>query len=183
MDCKEFRELLDLYVDGELSAEAEGAARLHLKQCASCAGAETQMRRLRRALRRAVLRHEPPPGLEGEVRRSMRGRVRVWSSSGSAARRGGRPRDLSKIWRAKVSLPLPVFTLLVAVVLTLGVWLAFARGAEPVPAPASAKPQEPSAVPAPSAGTPGEFDFSRFYRGERASIQVVRRAAPAGAGR
>src|SRR5438093_3447302 len=37
MDCKTFREALDCYVDGELSAEARTAAETHRRECARCA--------------------------------------------------------------------------------------------------------------------------------------------------
>ena len=40
MDCKNLRELLDLYVDGELSPEAKVQAETHLAECRSCQRAE-----------------------------------------------------------------------------------------------------------------------------------------------
>src|SRR5215213_7129345 len=98
MDCQEFRERLDLYVDGELSAEEAFAAREHLQGCASCAKAEAGLRHLRGSLKRVVKRHSPPEELEGEVLRSLR------ASKGA---RAGRAFDESRregtpVWRAKV---------------------------------------------------------------------------------
>ena len=67
MDCKEFRESLDFYADGELAPEAEAAARLHLSECAACRRAEAELLRLRRALKRTVAQHQPPPELVRRV--------------------------------------------------------------------------------------------------------------------
>ncbi len=46
-DCKQMREVLDLYVDGELSPEATGVARLHINDCAACRPAERKLLLLR----------------------------------------------------------------------------------------------------------------------------------------
>lgn len=179
MDCKELRELLDLYIDGELSAAATGEARVHLTECASCARTEAQLRRLRGMLKRAVLRHEPPPELEAEVLRSVRSRRRVARAEGGVAEPGGRARNLAAVWRARVNLPLPVLTLLIAALIALGGRAVFFSRQAPEPGASKAARREPQSAPAP----PGEFDFSRFYRGERASIEVVRRASADGARR
>ena len=77
------------------------------------------------------------------------------------------------LWRAKVVVPVPLFALLVLSLLALAGWLVFARPL--VREDASAKRPAPVASPAPPAEASGAFDFSRYYRGERASIQVVRR--------
>lgn len=63
-DCKQMREVLDLYVDGELSAEATDAARLHLRECATCRRAEQQLLLLRNDIRAAVAQYQPPQKLE-----------------------------------------------------------------------------------------------------------------------
>lgn len=174
MGCKEFRERLDRYVDGELSAEEGGEAREHSKGCASCAKAEAGLRHLRSSLKRVVNRHEPPQGLEGEVLRSLRPR------RSARAGRAGMPLDESRregtpVWRAKVAVPLPFLAVFVLSVVALGGWLVFARGPARRAAPvASVRPAEPS----------NGFDFfSRYYGGERASIKVVRRASLEGSGR
>jgi len=76
MDCKEFREVLDLHVDRELSAEAAVSAELHLRECGSCHLAAEELLRLRRALKEAVNRHQPPPGLAESVQRNLAPPVR-----------------------------------------------------------------------------------------------------------
>lgn len=76
MDCKEFREVLDLYVDSELSAEAMAAAGLHVSECASCRLAADELFRLRRSIQETVNRHQPPPGLVERVQRSLAPAVR-----------------------------------------------------------------------------------------------------------
>jgi len=76
MDCKEFREALDLYVDSELSAEAMAAAGLHVSECAACRLAADELFRLRRSIQEAVNRHQPPPGLVESVQRNLAPPVR-----------------------------------------------------------------------------------------------------------
>ncbi len=71
MDCKEFREVLDLYSDGELSAEGRAAASSHLSECHACRTAADEMQRLRRAVKAAVTRHEAPPELIERVQQSI----------------------------------------------------------------------------------------------------------------
>lgn len=67
MDCKQFREVLDLYVDGELSAAAAAAAAIHLDRCSSCKQAERQLLRLRANIKAAVARHQLPAGLQRDL--------------------------------------------------------------------------------------------------------------------
>jgi Putative zinc-finger len=69
MDCKELREILDLYVDNELSAEAAAAAGLHLNECGPCCSARDELLRLRQAIKEAVSKHQPPSSLLQSVRR------------------------------------------------------------------------------------------------------------------
>lgn len=168
MDCKEFRERLDLYVDGELSVEETCAARAHVQGCASCAKAEAGLRHLRSSLKRVVNRHRPPAELEREVLRSLRARKGVGAGSAFDESR----RDRTPVWRAKVVVPAPFLALLLLAVVALGGWLVFARRPLKRPAPVASKP---------SGETPDGLDFfSRYYGGERASIKVVRRASPEG---
>ncbi len=67
MDCKEIRELLDLYVDGELSADAAASASVHLSECASCRRAQEKLLQLRRAVKIAVAQHQPPADLARRI--------------------------------------------------------------------------------------------------------------------
>lgn len=180
MDCKEFRERLDPYVDGELSAASAHEAREHSKGCASCAKAEAGLLHLRSSLKRVVERHRPPPGLEREVLRSLRARGRATRLPPGGAlvesRRAG-----MHVWRAKVIVPVPLFALLLLSLVAVVGWLVFvhapARGEE-----VSTKRPAPVASPAPPAEALGGFNFSGYYRGERASIRVVRRAGLGGPG-
>lgn len=176
MECQEFRERLDLYVDRELSGADADEARAHLKGCASCARSEAGLRHLRSSLKRVVNRHRPPRELEAEVLRSLRSRQRV---------RAGRAFDESRrvgtsAWRARVGVPVPLFALLMVALVALAGFVIFARG--PAREEVLTKRPVPSASPAPGVEAPGGFDFSRYYRGERASIQVVRRARTEGHG-
>lgn len=69
MDCKQLREILDCYVDGELSASAAASAESHLADCPACARAAFHLSSLRRQVRRAVTAHQPPADLDARVRR------------------------------------------------------------------------------------------------------------------
>lgn len=71
MDCKEFHELLDRYVDGELPVEAIAAAEMHFLNCPRCAAAVAQLERMQRAVRQAVASHKPPADLDRRIRRSF----------------------------------------------------------------------------------------------------------------
>jgi hypothetical protein len=57
------RELLDLYVDGELSPEATAAARLHLTDCEACGLAERELLLLREGIKSAVAEYRAPDEL------------------------------------------------------------------------------------------------------------------------
>lgn len=174
MDCEEFRERLDRYVDGELAAATEDEAREHLRVCPSCEKAAAGLRHLKSSLKRVVKRHQPPGELERAVLRSLRSRTR-----GEVTRGGGMndesPRDVAPVWRAKVVVPLPFFALLIISLVVLAGWLLFARA--PAREEVLTKRPSPSALPAPTQEASGGFDFSRYYHGERASIQVVRRVS------
>jgi anti-sigma factor RsiW len=175
MNCEELRRRLDRYVDGELAAEAADEAREHLRVCQPCARAEAGLRHLKSSLKRVVSRHKPPRELEREVLRSLRSRARGGVTRGGGAHDEG-PREAAPVWRAKVIVPLPFFALLLLSLVTLAGWSLFAR------APAreegvSTKQPPPVASPTPPQEKPGGLDFSRYSRGERASIQVVRRAS------
>jgi anti-sigma factor RsiW len=167
MDCKEFRERLDLYVDGELSAELAEAAREHLKGCTSCSKAEAGLRHLRSSLKRVVNRHQPPPSLEVETLRALRARK---SARAGRVLDEGR-RDGTPVWRAKVVVPVPFFAALVLSFVALAGWLLFARAGVS------------TRRPAPAGEASAESYFSGYYSGERASIKVVPRASLESSGR
>jgi hypothetical protein len=73
MDCIQFRELLDCYVDRELSAPAMSAADEHRRECAACGQAAASLEGLRRELQRTVAAHQPPGGLERRIRQALPG--------------------------------------------------------------------------------------------------------------
>jgi hypothetical protein len=70
MDCKNFREILELYVDDELSPEATVQAEAHLAECHACRGAADSLWRLQQAVKGAVSQYQPAPQLANSVRRS-----------------------------------------------------------------------------------------------------------------
>ncbi|HEV8181329.1 MAG TPA: zf-HC2 domain-containing protein [Candidatus Angelobacter sp.] len=60
MNCDKAREVLPLYLSGELRGEEMGEMQLHLKECEQCAMAEHADRELDNALRNAMLEEEIP---------------------------------------------------------------------------------------------------------------------------
>ncbi len=76
MDCKNIREILDLYVDGELSPEATVQAEAHLAECHACRNTVAGLNRLRQAVRTAVGQYQPTPQLVDRVRHST---ISRWS--------------------------------------------------------------------------------------------------------
>jgi hypothetical protein len=84
MDCRQAREVLDCYVDGELSPAAGAAVDAHLAECRSCAAVARQLRALKTAVRRAVAAHEPSAELRGRVNAAL-GAGRWLAGAGGAA--------------------------------------------------------------------------------------------------
>ncbi len=70
MDCKNLREVLDLYVDGELSPEATVQAEAHLAECHACRRAANRLQELRQAVKVAVSQYQPAPKLVDRVWKS-----------------------------------------------------------------------------------------------------------------
>jgi len=76
MDCKNIREILDLYVDGELSPEAIVQAEAHLAECVACRTTVARLNRLRQAVKVTVGQHQPTSQLVDRVRLSTISRWR-----------------------------------------------------------------------------------------------------------
>jgi hypothetical protein len=70
------REVLDLYVDGELSPEASVQAETHLAECVACRNTVARLNRLRQAVRTAVGQYQPPAQLVDQVRQATISRWR-----------------------------------------------------------------------------------------------------------
>ncbi len=71
MDCKKLREVLDAYVDRELSVDAVAQAEAHITECNSCRRAVEGLTRLREAVRTAAGKPEVPQQLLARVRGSL----------------------------------------------------------------------------------------------------------------
>src|SRR5713226_4551238 len=74
MDCTKLREMLDAYVDRELSADAASQAEGHIAECSSCRRAVEGLTRLREAVRTAAGKPEVPQQLLASVRGSFSSR-------------------------------------------------------------------------------------------------------------
>ena len=76
MDCKDIREILDLYVDRELSPEATVQAETHLAGCVACRTTVARLNRLRQMIKNTVGQRQPPSQLVDQVRQST---ISRWS--------------------------------------------------------------------------------------------------------
>lgn len=70
MDCKNIREILDLYVDGELSPEATVQAEAHVAECGACKRTVDHLNQLRQAVKATVGQYQPTSQLVTRVRQS-----------------------------------------------------------------------------------------------------------------
>jgi anti-sigma factor (TIGR02949 family) len=71
MDCKKLREVLDAYVDRELSVDAAAQADAHIAECDACRRAAENLAKLREAVRTAAGKPEAPAELVERVRSSV----------------------------------------------------------------------------------------------------------------
>jgi hypothetical protein len=75
MQCREFRELADAYLDEELLVETAHEVLRHLEQCSGCRRELSARREQRSQLRRVfnhAAQHQPPPGWETRLRARLR---------------------------------------------------------------------------------------------------------------
>lgn len=71
MDCKKLREVLDAYVDHELSADAAAQAEMHIAECHACRRTVEGLTRLREAVRVSAGKPEAPAHLLEQVQNSL----------------------------------------------------------------------------------------------------------------
>jgi hypothetical protein len=73
MDCKQFREVMDLYVDGELSSSATAAASLHRAECPACDRCSKELSRLRSATAAEIAQVAIPAGFHQRMSEALDG--------------------------------------------------------------------------------------------------------------
>ena len=79
MQCDSASEMLDAYLDGELSPEASAALRDHLQECTHCSAQIAETARLQRALRRARAHFTPTSEFRQRIAKQFgRPRRRTW---------------------------------------------------------------------------------------------------------
>jgi len=71
MDCKKLREVLDAYMDHELSVDAAAQADAHIAECDACRRAVENLARLREAVRTAAGKAAAPVELVERIRSSV----------------------------------------------------------------------------------------------------------------
>ena len=110
MQCDSAFEMLDAYLDGELTIEASAAVREHLKECTRCSAQLAETARLQRALRSARGRFIPSPEFRKRIQKQI-----------------ARPRHLTWI------LPwMPMAAAMAAAVLLVFVWVGHRRTSDAI---------------------------------------------------
>src|SRR5258708_12733417 len=71
MDCKKLREVLDAYVDRELSVDAAVQAEAHIAECSACRRAVEALTKLRQAVKSAAGEPKAPAQLVEHVRNTF----------------------------------------------------------------------------------------------------------------
>ena len=72
MSCRETRELLDAYIDGELDVVQSLQFEDHLQNCSVCHALQQHYNSLRQSLPKQDFYYESPLGLEEKIRRQLR---------------------------------------------------------------------------------------------------------------
>jgi anti-sigma factor RsiW len=189
MDCKEFRELLDLYVDDELSPEATALASVHSTECESCHRAKVELVRLQHTVKRVVSQYDPPAELVESVKSISQSRWRktlfqlkeltgLFGFQAHDHRRvgnGSSTQTETPIWRRQIPVPVPVFILLLMAILFSGVRLAVVRKGD---RPSGEALNKTSSNVTRSNASQDETDIARFDHGGRTAIYKVQLAKP-----
>lgn len=183
MNCKEFRELMDVYVDNELSADAMSSGSAHLSDCQACERAHYELLRLRSALKDSVARHTPSLELMQSVRGIMEPTwpqpvARLFRALGVGQKltpgAEGNDKRLG-FWKQRVPVPAPIFVAFLLAAIALVGWLVSLRLARPsrdIVRDRIVQEQGPMV-------SNETVDLSRFDHQQRAALYKVRRSSPA----
>jgi len=71
MACEQWREKLDLYLDGEMTSAEAGTLGTHLRACATCAADALERVQLKRSVSLAGKRYEPSAQLRSRIAKSV----------------------------------------------------------------------------------------------------------------
>jgi anti-sigma factor RsiW len=161
MDC-EFTEKVSLLLDKELTAAESLRVKDHIAGCKACQQAQEDFSRLRREIKAYDFQPQ------------------TFAQAGMLARI--LKQEKLPLWRRSVSLPLPLMTCLLAIVVALGLWTAALRRASSIEQSKRSAPEN-AATPAKAPPSQAEafegrgVDFSHYDHGERAAIYKVRSTA------
>ncbi len=72
MRCASSRHLLELHLDGELSAGESAEIQEHIENCASCGDRYERLEQLQSDIRKQVTRHRPPAHLQQSIQAALR---------------------------------------------------------------------------------------------------------------
>ncbi len=72
MRCASWRHLLELHLDGELSASESAEIQEHIENCASCSGLYQRLERLQSDIREQITPHRAPTHLQRNIQTALR---------------------------------------------------------------------------------------------------------------
>jgi anti-sigma factor RsiW len=151
MSC-DFSEKVSLLIDRELSPSQAEQMRKHLTECQECQQVEQNFLELRRQIR--SYEFDPDPVAQRQT---------LWRVMAS--------RNVP-LWRRPVTLPAPIFGVVVVALLILGAWYGFVRTTtRQSPQPG----QRVNIIPLEGYPEAGAIDLSRFDTGKRALVYKQRR--------
>ena len=161
MNCKEFREVLDLYIDEELSPEALIAAQLHSGECMTCQAATEKLLSIRQLLKANNAKHQLPSELVEAVHRISRP---WWKPVFHDAKASASRTHPLAVWHRQITLSASTFALILLMVIVFGL---FAGRLRTTQTPVSQKPTSVVVPVTPEAST---ADLARFDHGGRPSV-------------
>ncbi|MEW6729920.1 MAG: zf-HC2 domain-containing protein [Acidobacteriota bacterium] len=160
MNC-EWMTKVSLLVDGELSTSESDQIRNHIALCQTCRETYDEFLKLREEIQDYPYQRDPLA-----QKRALNNILRIGNET---------------VWRNRLALPTPVFALLILAAFLMGIltvsllpgWFNDKEGTISI----SPTPNDKSITPLPIT-----TDFSRFDRGERTLIYVVKKRAPVNSG-
>lgn len=105
MDCRNFKELLDSYLCGELAVETNHAILGHAEHCGACRDEMAARRALRQSLRRACSREEMSAEAIERMRARLRAEAGLADRATGAAVKTGRRGWLTRLFEARLLVP------------------------------------------------------------------------------
>jgi hypothetical protein len=134
MDCRNFKELLDSYLCGELAVETNHAILRHAELCGVCRDEMAARRTFRESLRRACSRERMSDQAVESLRARLRAEAGLKEGEEETNERANERGWLARLFETRLLLPMAATAALL--LLTAGVWSLYLLSGKPQTAPA-----------------------------------------------